>query len=83
MSKIIQAEIVGNNKNDNIAYVELYVLGEDKKVIRIDEALLERGLAKPIDPSKVVALPTPKKSDEKVAEETNGTAETTTETKAE
>lgn len=32
MSKIIQAEIVGHNKHDNVAYVELYVLDDDKNV---------------------------------------------------
>ncbi|KAH7731394.1 Protein C56G2.1 a [Aphelenchoides avenae] len=61
MSKIIQAEIVGHNKHDNVAYVELYVLDDDKNVVRVDQSLLEKGLAKPIDPSKVVDLPTHQK----------------------
>uniref|UniRef100_A0A915CUE4 Tudor domain-containing protein n=1 Tax=Ditylenchus dipsaci TaxID=166011 RepID=A0A915CUE4_9BILA len=55
-AKIIQAELVGTNKSDGIPCVDLYIVDENKKVLRIDNVLLERGLAKPADPTRIVRL---------------------------
>ena len=55
VSKIIQAALQGYCKHDGIPCVELYVLDENKKTVRIDQMLLERGLAKPADPTILVS----------------------------
>jgi len=57
MAKIIQAELVGYNKSDGIPCVELYVVDETKRVLKVDSVLLERGLAKPADPARTIQLP--------------------------
>lgn len=55
-AKIIQAELVGHDKNNGTPCVILFIVDEKKKVIRIDQELLERGLAKPADPTRIVPL---------------------------
>jgi hypothetical protein len=42
---LIIAQLIGYNKSDNIPVVELYVVdkSKDKKVLRIDRVLLEKG----------------------------------------
>ncbi|KAL3117112.1 hypothetical protein niasHT_007515 [Heterodera trifolii] len=50
VSKIIQAALVGYCKTDGIPCVELFVMDSaNKKTVRIDQILLERGLAKPME----------------------------------
>ena len=39
----ISAQLIGYNKSDNIPLVELYVVDKNKKVLRIDKVLLEKG----------------------------------------
>ncbi|KAI1721106.1 tudor domain-containing protein [Ditylenchus destructor] len=55
-AKIIQAELVGHDKNNGTPCVILFIVDEKKKVIRIDQELLERGLAKPADPTRITPL---------------------------
>uniref|UniRef100_A0A914EDW8 Tudor domain-containing protein n=1 Tax=Acrobeloides nanus TaxID=290746 RepID=A0A914EDW8_9BILA len=77
MSKIIQSELVGHNKNDSIPYVELQVFDDEKKLIKVHEVLLEKGLAKPADPSRLIELPKPiipPNHDENKAEEAKETS---------
>ncbi|KAI3410161.1 hypothetical protein GPALN_006519 [Globodera pallida] len=57
MSKIIQAEVVGYWKNDGVPCLELSVLDSNKKTARVDQIMLERGLAKPMDPTLMVRTP--------------------------
>jgi A-kinase anchor protein 1 len=53
VSKVIQAALMGYSKQDGIPFVELYVLDDNKKSVRIDHILLELGYAKPMDPSMI------------------------------
>jgi hypothetical protein len=55
-AKIIQAQLVGHNKTDGIPCVELHIVDENKKVLRVDQVLLEKGLAKPADPTRILPL---------------------------
>jgi len=55
-SKIVQAEVKGYNKENNIPYVELYAIDEHKKVKKVDSSLLELGYAKLADPTRMVAV---------------------------
>ncbi|KAL3117106.1 hypothetical protein niasHT_007509 [Heterodera trifolii] len=58
VSKIIQAALVGYCKTDGIPCVELFVMDSaNKKTVRIDQILLERGLAKQMDPTLMVRTP--------------------------
>jgi len=54
--RIVQAELVGYNKENNIPYVELYAIDEHKKVQRVDCVLREKGFAKPSDPTKMIPV---------------------------
>ncbi|KAI6188519.1 A-kinase anchor protein 1, mitochondrial [Aphelenchoides besseyi] len=55
-SRIVQAELIGYNKENNIPYVEIYATDEEKKVHRVDTILLDRGFAKPLDPTKMIQV---------------------------
>jgi len=55
-SRIVQAEIKGYNKDNNVPYIELFAMDEHKKVKRVDTVLLESGYAKPADPTKMVRV---------------------------
>jgi A-kinase anchor protein 1 len=72
MAKICQAKVVGYNRSDNIPVVELYVLGEKKKVLRMDTVLLEKELAKPADPSRTVDVLTFGKNNKDTKEKADG-----------
>ncbi|KAI6239082.1 A-kinase anchor protein 1, mitochondrial [Aphelenchoides fujianensis] len=55
-SRIVQAELVGYNKENNIPYVDVYAIDENKKVCHVNQVLLDRGFAKPSDPTKLLPL---------------------------
>ncbi|WKY00775.1 hypothetical protein Q1695_015085 [Nippostrongylus brasiliensis] len=53
MGKVINATVVGFNVHDKVPMVELTVMDEDGKPIRVDKDLMEAGFAKASDPSKL------------------------------
>ncbi|KAL6728591.1 hypothetical protein Aduo_010384 [Ancylostoma duodenale] len=53
MGKVINATVIGFNVNDKVPMVELTVLDEENKPIRVDKDLMEHGFAKASDPSKL------------------------------
>ncbi|VDM71825.1 unnamed protein product [Strongylus vulgaris] len=53
MGKVMNATVVGFNVNDKVPMVELTVLDEENKPIRVDKDLMENGFAKASDPSKL------------------------------
>uniref|UniRef100_A0A7I5E8H2 Tudor domain-containing protein n=1 Tax=Haemonchus contortus TaxID=6289 RepID=A0A7I5E8H2_HAECO len=53
MGKVINATVVGFNVQDKVPMVELTVLDEEGKPIRVDKDLMEAGFAKASDPSKL------------------------------
>ncbi|KJH46505.1 tudor domain protein [Dictyocaulus viviparus] len=53
MGKVINATVVGFNISDKVPMVELTVLNEEGKPVRMDEELMNSGFAKASDPSKV------------------------------
>uniref|UniRef100_A0A1I8AZE0 Tudor domain-containing protein n=1 Tax=Meloidogyne hapla TaxID=6305 RepID=A0A1I8AZE0_MELHA len=55
VSKVIQASLMGYSKQDGLPLVELFVMDENKKSVRIDHILMELGYAKPMDPSLIEA----------------------------
>lgn len=55
-AKIIQAELIGHSAVDGVPCVVLYVVDEQKRVLRVDSVLLERELAKPADPTRMLPI---------------------------
>ncbi|KAK5974811.1 A-kinase anchor protein 1 mitochondrial [Trichostrongylus colubriformis] len=53
MGKVINATVVGFNVHDKVPMVELTVLDEENKPIRVDKDLMDAGFAKASDPSKL------------------------------
>ncbi|CAJ0598146.1 unnamed protein product [Cylicocyclus nassatus] len=53
MGKVMNATVVGFNVSDKVPMVELTVLDEENKPIRVDKDLMENGFAKASDPSKL------------------------------
>ncbi|PAV57270.1 hypothetical protein WR25_04695 [Diploscapter pachys] len=53
LGRLITATLVGYHVEDRMPMIELVVQNEDKKAIRIDAALMDRGYAKAADPSKM------------------------------
>lgn len=60
MGKVMNATVVGFNVQDKVPMVELTVLDEDSKPIRVDKDLMEAGFAKASDPSKLQRVSTTK-----------------------
>lgn len=61
MGKVIEAHVVGYHVDDRVPFVELSAQDENGKVVRVDRVLMEAGVAKASDPSKVVKMYPPSK----------------------
>ncbi|KHN79002.1 KH domain-containing protein C56G2.1 [Toxocara canis] len=60
MGRVIEAFVVGYNVDDSTPVVELFTTDESNMAVRVDRVLLEAGLARAADPSKVKrVLPKP------------------------
>uniref|UniRef100_A0A915AVT1 Tudor domain-containing protein n=1 Tax=Parascaris univalens TaxID=6257 RepID=A0A915AVT1_PARUN len=60
MGRLVEAFVVGYNVDDLTPVVELFTTDENNMAIRVDRVLLEAGLARAADPSKVKrVLPKP------------------------